>query len=170
MLRHRKLLGALGTAMLAMTAVTAAIAPAQAAGFTPINIWNSSHCMDNATENFAKVQMWSCNGGSQQNWLEGFNPQTGLFTFTNQHTGWCVTAPATGPGTATMATCNPLDPAQQWHVYFADNPLGPPSGWYDVWQNSSSGYCLTTPSVGNGTVLQTTTCDPSDQNDRWHQQ
>jgi hypothetical protein len=167
MSKRRGLFVALVTALLAGTASAAAIAPAQAAGFTPINIWNSSHCMDNATENAAKVQMWSCNGGSQQNWLEGFNGQT--FTFTNQRTGWCVTAPASGPGAATMAPCVSA-PNQEWIVFFADNPLGPPSGWYDVWQNESSGLCLTTPSVGNGTVLQMTGCDPSDQYDRWHQQ
>jgi hypothetical protein len=34
----------------------------------------------------AQHQMWSGGGGSQQNWLEGFNTQTGLFTFTNSRT------------------------------------------------------------------------------------
>jgi hypothetical protein len=161
---------AIGAALLAMTATTLALAPAQAAGFTPINIWNSSHCMDNDTGNASKIQMWSCSGGSEQNWLEGFNTSTGLFTFTNQRTGWCVTAPASGTGPVAMAPCNAAATTQQWRVFFADNPLGPPSGWYDVWQNVSSGFCLTTPSVGNGTVLQMNDCDPSDQYDRWHQQ
>ena len=39
-------------------ASTLAIAPAQAADYTPINIWNSSHCMDNAIDNPAKLEMW----------------------------------------------------------------------------------------------------------------
>jgi hypothetical protein len=166
----RRLMLALVTAGSAMVAVAVASAPAHATDFSAINVWNSSHCLDNATENNAKLQMWSCNGGSQQNWLEELNSQASAFTFTNQRTGWCISAPASGAGTVTMATCNPLAPTQQWRVYFADNPLGPPSGWYDVWQNVSSGLCLTTPSVGNGTLLATTTCDPSDQYDRWHQQ
>ncbi|MBD0742698.1 hypothetical protein BG418_14580 [Streptomyces sp. CBMA152] len=166
----RRSLLALVTAVFAVLVIAMTGAPAHADGFSPINVWNSSHCLDNATENAAKLQMWSCTGGSEQKWLEGFNTQTGLFTFTNQHTGRCITAPASGPGTVVMAFCNAADPTQQWNVFFADNPNGPPSGWYDVWQNASSGLCLSTPSVRNGTLLQTTPCDPSDQYDRWHQQ
>jgi hypothetical protein len=167
--RTRGLL-ALATAVPALLAVAVAGTPAQAAGFTPINVWNSSHCLDKASENAAKLQMWSCSGGSEQNWLEGFNAPTGLFTFTNQHTGRCVTAPPFGAGTVTMAFCDASATTQQWRVYAAGNPLGAPSGWYDVWQNVSSGLCLSTPSVGNGTLVQATPCDPSDQYDRWHQQ
>ncbi|MET7298528.1 ricin-type beta-trefoil lectin domain protein [Embleya sp. NPDC005575] len=166
----RRSLFALVTAVSAMLAVTVAGSPAQAAGFSPINVWNSSHCLDNATENAAKLQMWSCSGASEQKWLEGFNTQTGLFTFTNQRTGRCITAPASGAGTVTMAFCNAAATTQQWRVYYADNPSGPPSGWYDVWQNVSSGLCLSTPSVANGTLVKTTPCDPSDLYDRWHQQ
>jgi hypothetical protein len=169
MSKRRSML-ALVTAALAMLAIAVAGAPAQAAGFTPINVWNSSHCLDNATENAAKLQMWSCTGGSEQRWLEGFNTQTGLFTFTNSNTGRCITAPASGAGTVTVQFCDAAATTQQWRVFFADNPLGPPSGWYDVWQNVSSGLCLSTPSVRNGTLVQTTPCDPSDQYDRWHQQ
>ncbi|TDU01680.1 ricin-type beta-trefoil lectin protein [Streptomyces sp. 846.5] len=167
---RRRTLLALGTAVPALLAVVLAGPPAQAAGFTPINIWNSSHCLDNATENASKLQMWNCTGGSEQRWLEGFNTQTGLFTFTNQHTGLCITAPAWGTGTATMQFCDAGAANQQWSVFAADNPVNPSAGWYDVWQNASSGYCLTTPSVGNGTLVQTTACDPADHYDRWHQQ
>ncbi|MET8682872.1 RICIN domain-containing protein [Streptomyces sp. NPDC004732] len=166
----RRSLFALLTAMSAALALSVAAAPAQAAGFSPINVWNSSHCLDNATENAAKLQMWSCTGGSEQKWLEGYNTQTGLFTFTNQRTGRCITAPASGAGTATMAFCDAGSTAQQWRVYYADNPPSPPAGWYDVWQNVASGYCLSTPSVGNGTLVKTTTCDASVQYERWHQQ
>ena len=161
---------ALVSAVLAVLAISAATSPAQADSYSNINVWNSSHCLDNATENAAKLQMWSCSGGSEQRWLEGYNTQTGSFTFTNQRTGRCVTAPAWGSGTVTMQFCDGAATTQQWRVYFADNPFGPPSGWYDVWQNVSSGLCLSTPSVGNGTLVQTTPCDPSDLYDRWHQQ
>ncbi|WP_234386083.1 RICIN domain-containing protein [Streptomyces sp. ERV7] len=167
--RRRGLLG-LVTAVSAVLVTGLTGPPAQAVGFTRINVWNSTHCLDNATQNAAKLQMWSCGSGSEQKWLEGFNTQTALFTFTNQRTGRCITAPAWGPGTVTVQFCNAADPTQQWRVFAADNPNGPPSGWYDVWQNASSGYCLSTPSVGNGTLVQTTVCDPSDQYDRWHTQ
>lgn len=169
MLKRRSLFAAV-TGLVALLVVAVAASPAQAAGFTPINVWNSSHCLDNATENPAKLQMWSCSGGSEQRWQAGFNGLTGLFTFTNQHTNRCIAAPPFWAGTVTMAQCDPNAPTQQWRVYYADNPLGPPSGWYDVWQNVSSGYCLSTPSVANGTLIQTSVCDPSDQYDRWHQQ
>jgi Ricin-type beta-trefoil lectin domain-like len=166
----RRTMFALVTAASAMATIAVTGASAQAASFSPINVWNSSHCLDNATENASKLQMWSCGSGSEQKWLEGFNTQTGLFTFTNSSTGRCITAPATGTGTVTVAFCDAGATNQQWRVFAADNPLGPPSGWYDVWQNVSSGYCLSTPSVGNGTLIATTPCDPSDQYDRWHQQ
>jgi hypothetical protein len=161
---------ALVTAVLPMLAITVVGTPAQAQGFSPINVWNSSHCLDNATENASKLQMWSCTGGSEQKWLEGFNSQTGLYTFFNQHTGRCIAAPASGDGTVTMEFCDAAATNQQWNVYFADNPLGPPSGWYQVWQNAASGLCLATSSVRNGTLPQTLPCDPSDQYFRWHQQ
>jgi hypothetical protein len=146
-------------------------APAQAAGFSQINIWNSGHCLDNAKDNASKLIVWSCSGGGpQQRWHEGFNTQTGLFTFTNENTGRCITAPAAGTGTITMAFCDAAATTQQWRVFAADNPLGPPSGWYDVWQNVSSGFCLTTPSDANDTIVQAWTCEPDDKYDRWHQQ
>lgn len=123
----RRRLFALVTAVLAMLALAwAGGSSAQAAGFTPINVWNSSHCLDNATENAAKLQMWSCTGGAEQKWLEGFNTQTSLFTFTNQNTGRCITAPASGTGTVTMAFCNAAAANQQWRVYYADNPKARP--------------------------------------------
>lgn len=166
----RRSLFALFTGALAMLSVAAVGTPAQAAGFSPINVWNSTHCLDNATENASKLHMWSCTGGSEQKWLEGFNTQTGLFTFTNQRTGRCITAPAWGSGTVTVEFCNAAATTQQWRVFYADNPNGPPSGWYQVWQNVSSGLCLSTPSVRNDTLLQATACDPSNQYYRWHQQ
>jgi Ricin-type beta-trefoil lectin domain len=163
----RRSLFALVTAALAVLTIALTYAPAQAIAGVPLNVWNSSHCLDNATENFAKLQMWSCSGNPQQQWLEGYNTQTGDFTFTNANTGRCITAPASGAGTVVMAFCDAAATNQQWRVYFADNPLGPPSGWYDVWQNVSSGLCLSTNSVGNGTLPNMNNCDPSDLYDRW---
>ena len=169
MFKRRSLLMAPVIGLLAMLATTAAGAPAQAAPFpTPINVWNTNNCLDNATENAAKVQVWSCNGGSQQKWTEGFNASTSTFFFMNSRTQLCVAAPA-GAGTVTMASCDG-SAAEQWQVFFADNPLGPPSGWYDVWENFASGLCLATPSLSNGTVLQTAPCTASSLLQRWHEQ
>ncbi|GAA2433674.1 RICIN domain-containing protein [Streptomyces mauvecolor] len=166
-IRHR--LFTLVTAVLALLALAVAGAPAHADSINRINVWNSSHCLDNATENNAKLQMWSCDGGSDEKWITGYNSGTGVFTFTNQRTGWCITAPASGGGAVTMtAPCDWSALTQQWRVYFADNPNGPPSGWYQVWQNVSSGLCLATSTVRNGNVPQTMPCDPSDLYFRWH--
>jgi hypothetical protein len=167
----RRRLFALVPTVLAMLAIAVAAEPAHADGFNPINIWNSSHCLDNATENAAKLQMWSCSGGSEQRWSIGFNSTNpGVSTFKNQRTGRCIAAPAWGPGTVTMAFCDEADPSQHWRGVYADNPLGPPSGWFFVFQNVASGYCLATSSVGNGTLPQTVNCDPSEQYERWHEQ
>lgn len=166
----RRKLFALLTAVLALLALSMASAPAQAAGFTPINVWNSSHCLDNATENAAKLHMWSCTGGSEQRWLQGANTTTQMFTFTNQHTGRCITAPASGTGTVVMGVCNAGATTQQWRALYVANPTSPSAGWYVIWQNRSSGYCLSTPSVGNGTLVQTWPCDIDDHYQKWHQQ
>lgn len=156
-----------GLATLGLTA-TGAAAQASTVGFSPINIAGSSHCLDNATENAARLQMWSCTGGSEQNWLEEFNTQTGNWTFVNQRTGRCITAPAVGTGTVYLAPCDPANLAQQWRVGAAGNPGGS-VGWYNIWVNVSSQNCLSTPSVGNGTLVQATACDfYTDPYYRWH--
>src|SRR4051794_24330499 len=64
----RRSLFAVATALLAMLAIALTGTPAQAAGFTPINVWNSSHCLDSDTGNASTLQMWSCTGGSEQRW------------------------------------------------------------------------------------------------------
>ncbi|MER5428501.1 ricin-type beta-trefoil lectin domain protein [Streptomyces sp. NPDC002588] len=167
----RRRLVALVSAVFAVLAIGwAAGAPAQAVGFAPINVWNGNHCLDNATENASKLQMWNCTGGPEQRWLSVDNSQTSLFTFTNQNTGRCITAPSSGTGTVTMAVCDAAATNQQWRVFFADNPLGPPSGWYDVWQNASSGFCLYTTTVANGNLIRTAPCTAASLNQRWHLQ
>jgi len=166
----RRSLMAMVAAVVAMLGMGLAATPAQAASFTRINVWNSSHCLDNATENSAKLQMWKCGGGSEQNWTRTYNGASGGYVFINQRSGNCMIAPMFGPGTIWMTSfCNTNDLSQNWHVYAVDNPGGS-GGFYFVWQNMASLLCLTTPSVGNGTLPQAATCDPSDQYDRWHEQ
>jgi len=158
-------------AMLLAGAATAATigvasAPAQASAFLEMKVWNSSHCLDNATEDDLKLQMWHCTGVSEQRWSVSFNSQTSAFALTNQNTGWCITAPG-GEGTIFMNPCNPGLTTQQWTALASGSES--PGGSYLVWRNKFSGLCLTTPSVADRTRPRAAICDPSDQYDRWHQ-
>lgn len=147
-----------------LVVLTAAPARAQS-GFKPISIARTDNCLDNATQDAAKLQMWKCSGAQEQNWAQGYTTQHGgAFTFINQRTGNCITGPVSASGPATMAPCDPAAPNQVWTVFYANNPG---SGWFQVYQNVASGLCLSTPSSANGTVLQTTICNSSDINDRW---
>ncbi|MFI5879745.1 RICIN domain-containing protein [Streptomyces sp. NPDC051554] len=154
---------ALVTAALAVLTITLTGTPAQATSGVSIHVWHSSHCLDNDTSNYARLVMYSCTGNPQQVWYEGYNSQTGQFTFLNQNTGRCITAPTSGGGTVTMAYCDASAVNQQWNLY----AVGPVSDWYAVWQSASAGLCLTTDSVANGTLPYVGTCDPSHQYDDW---
>jgi hypothetical protein len=169
-MKHRRRLAAMLLAGAATAAtIGVASAPAQATpGYVRMNIWNSNHCLDNDTGHDEKLQMWRCSGGTEQQWLPEFNSQTQAFTFANRHTGRCIHASAAGAVTVTMEECDAGAPTQQWTALVMTSES--PGGSYTVWQNKFSGLCLTTPSVGDGTLVQTTVCDSSDQYDRWHQE
>lgn len=158
----RRALLALVTAALTMPVIALAGAPAQAAGFSPISIWNSSHCLDNATENAAKLQMWKCTGGPEQKWLAEFLPGS-MYRFVNQNTGRCITGPTAAHPGLWMDECSILPDTQKWRVFYEE-----PRGLFKVWQNVSNGLCMTTSSVANGTQPQTTACNPSAAYERWH--
>ena len=169
MSRPRTPILAVLTTVLALLGIALAGSPAQAVPrVAQLNVWKSSHCLDDRTQNTSVVQMWSCSGASEQKWLLTYNPTNGMFTFANQRFGGCITAPFIGTGNVDMQDCDPSRKEQSWHVMFAENPGD--GGEYQVWQNYSSGYCLTTPSVGNGTIPRTAVCDKDDQYDRWHLQ
>jgi hypothetical protein len=158
----------IAAAAVAALAVAFTAAPANAAnGFKSISISGTDNCLDNATQDAAKLQMWKCSGAQEQNWAQGLNAETSAFTFINQHTGNCITGPEAANGLATMTLCDPAALNQRWTVFYANNPPGSKAGWFQVYRNVASGLCLTTPSSANGTVLRTTTCDSSDINDRW---
>jgi len=154
------------TAFLVLLMVGLTAAPAQASGFSPMKILHSSHCLDNATENSAKLQMWSCSGAQEQNWSASLNGN-GTYSFSNQRTGRCITAAIPTDQPATVQNCNSAQRTQQW-VLFANGNPGGPSDQYFVWQNMDTKLCLTTPSVGNGTLIRTTVCDTSDPYDFWN--
>ncbi|MFD0637068.1 RICIN domain-containing protein [Catenulispora yoronensis] len=141
-------------------------APAQAStGFVKIGIHGSGHCLDNATENNFVLQMWTCGGGSEQRWLEGFNSQTGTYTFTDQNTGWCITEQSATLTRVEMEPCQAPTPlAQQWRVFWSTTDTDGP---YKIWQNAASNECLNTSSVGNGTLLRVFPCDLNDHYQKW---
>ncbi len=161
MTRKRGMLVLLFTTLLAVLAAGAVASPAQAATtYKQITNNGNSKCIDVATQNNYTVQLWSCNGGSQQKWSEGYiNP---YFNFVNQRTGKCLDVAGSGVGAvAVVNTCN-ANYSQLWQVIFADNPAGG-HGWYQQLQNAGSGLCLDlyNNSSSNGTVLQQYWCYPT---------
>ncbi|MEV7471466.1 RICIN domain-containing protein [Streptomyces kronopolitis] len=158
----RRALLALVTAALTLPGIALAGAPAQAAGFNPISIWNSSHCLDNATENAAKLQMWKCTGGPEQKWLLEFLPGS-MYRLVNQNTGRCISGAAAAHPGLWMDECSLLPDRQKWRIFYEE-----PRGLFKVWQNVSDGLCMTTRSVADGTQPQTTACNPSAAYERWH--
>ncbi|MFF4278100.1 RICIN domain-containing protein [Streptomyces kronopolitis] len=164
----RRALISLVTTALTVSALALAGAPAQAAGATNIRIWGSSHCLDSDVNNAARLQMWSCDSGSDEKWLTEYWG-SGQYRFINQRTGRCITAPSgLTPGSITLSPCDPVvstRAAQLWHAH-ATKPGDPAVA---MWQSAESGLCMTTPSVGNHTVPKTLGCDASDRYDWWEQ-
>jgi hypothetical protein len=147
-------LGALGLAL--------AAAPAQAADATGIRVAATSHCLDNNPNNPAKLQMWDCNGGSNQQWW--FIADNGAFEVENVATGLCMTAPP-GPdgGTVIMAGCVGAA-SQQWRF----NTL--PFPYLTIQNNpaNSPGLCLWTETIANGHRPSMAGCDTTTSfNNRW---
>jgi hypothetical protein len=168
MSKRRSLL-ALVTAVLAMLAIGVAATPAHAAGFSPIKIWHSTHCLDNATQNSAKLQMWSCSGASEQNWSASLNTATGRFMVSNQRTALCISAQSFRGFPVIAQPCDPSAANQQWKLRATgSSPTTNADDHYFVWESVATGLCLTTPSVANGTLVQTTECDLSDPYDYWN--
>jgi hypothetical protein len=162
----RRSLFALVTAVLVTLTLGLAATPARADAYSPMKIWHSTHCLDNATQDSARLQMWSCSGALEQNWFDSLT-SNGFYTFRNQRTQRCITAQLFNGGPVTMQPCSAAG-NQQWRLRDLGNPTGQQTDFYFIWQSASSGLCLTTPSVGNGTVPRTTECDPSDPYDLWN--
>jgi hypothetical protein len=143
-------------AVVAAVVVSGGAAQAAPFPYQEIGVFNSSHCLDNATEIDSVLQMWSCTGGDEQQWAENFDPGSDSYTFTNLNTQRCITAPPTGTGRVEMEPCTTPALSQRWRVYAHQSDA---SGFWTAWQNASSGMCLDTPSVANRTVLQALPCD-----------
>jgi hypothetical protein len=168
MSKRRALIGLLVAGVAAAGFSVAGGAAAQASVSNPIRIAGSSHCLDNATENAAKLQMWSCTGGNEQNWTDDYDSANNAYRFRNLRSGLCIVGVPRGTGTVGMSLCSTNILAEEWRPVVSGD-LGGSNGSYNIWVNASSGACLSTPSVGNGTLVQTTTCDfYSDPYYRWH--
>jgi hypothetical protein len=166
-IRRRGLMAA--AILLALVGTAFVASPAQAAG-TPIKHWQSGKCFDNAVEpdRFTWLQMWTCNGQSQQNFtrtLLSANDGTACcFEFRGDRRGTCITQQPSAGG-LDMQPCLRdfgLDNAtQRWRVWFAFNPTTG-GGWYQQLQNVASGLCMVLPgnNSGNGAGIAVTTCDP----------
>lgn len=152
--------------VVALLALVAVGAPAQAVATHGMKMWGTNTCLDEAKENHAKVQSWHCEGGPEQYWWDGFNSQLG-FSFHNQGTDWCITAPASGPGQVSMQGCDEGAANQHWTN--AGDGSSAANGSYTVWKNVASGLCLTASSVYDGYVPVTTTCNANYSYERWHE-
>ncbi|ACU72342.1 Ricin B lectin [Catenulispora acidiphila DSM 44928] len=159
-MRMRRKIAAIGVSMAAaVSAVVVSSGSASAAPFPfqEIGVFNSSHCLDNATEIDSVLQMWSCTGGDEQQWAEEFDTNTSTYYFVNLNTHRCITAPP-AQGRVDMEPCPlnspPNSQSQEWTIFdhASDN------SWI-AWQNKASHLCLDTPSVGNGTVLEAEPCN-----------
>ena len=157
----RRSLLALATAVLAVLGVALAGGPAQAANTVEIAVHGTGQCLDNATENAAKLQMWRCTGGSEQHWVQLISSTTGYLMYQNAHTDWCITAPSgPGGGSVVMQPCDTsAPPDQQWTQTFTTTPVGFPFAEYWVIENPATGLCLWTGSIANGTVPSMAGCD-----------
>jgi hypothetical protein len=163
--RHASPLLTIGLAVTA-TVLTLAGAPARAqAGAATMRISTTSHCLDDARENFFKVQMWSCDSGSDEQWLDIYNSAARTDQFINVMSGLCLSAPAHGEGTMSLDYCAPSKLGQQWREFRSG--VSSDGKLWTVWQNAASGFCLNTNSVGNGTVLTTAVCNANDLYQRW---
>jgi hypothetical protein len=84
--------------------------------------WNSGMCLDNPGGQSADgtgIQLWSCNGGSNQNWIISNRSRTAVSKSKNQQSAKCLThqpgANGGGNGTSIVITdCNGYDYSQIW--------------------------------------------------------
>jgi len=147
---------------LTMALASLVATPAQASSaFSNVNRLYTNQCLDSATENDSKLQMWHCDGGNDEQWLFLSDNQGG-YKFINQRTGRCATSP-TGWGQAvTMKPCEAAAANQLWYVY---------QTLYDVsataWRNGASNFCLWSRGDANGAVLVIGNCEASDTGLYW---
>ena len=154
-----RIFGVLASSAVALPLIVAP-APASAAPSHNWHIPNSSHCLDSATDVVGKLQMWSCDSGTDEQWYLQINAAAGAFSIMNERTGDCIYASAYGASSAYTTPCDTSAPYQLWILYYAN-------GTGAMWQQQATGLCLQTASVGNGSVPFTAPCDPNIRYQFW---
>ena len=146
-----KFLATAGGLALAASIVSAGAASANVGSTLVVNGTTGSMCLDatnDATHSAASsgdpIQLWSCNGDSQQKW--NFNENVGSYgTITNGYAGLCLDA-------RDDATYNPGtdgDPVQLWSCNG-----GSQQQWEPVYEEDSSGtYYYALVNKADGLVL-----------------
>jgi len=152
----------LALAAVAATLLTSLVAgPAHAAVATPFKNFGNRKCVDVQTESNHWVQLWSCNGQSQQNWTRVLLTN-GFWRLISQKNGLClgVDSVFAGAQTATVSCGNNSD----WQITFANN-FG--TGWHQQLELGSTGLCLDllNNSSANGTPIQLWWCWTANQED-----
>jgi hypothetical protein len=172
---HRRwLIRAVAAALFAATAILATGASAQASTWREIPNYVNHQCLDNATDESLRLQIWNCTGGSEQQWQDVWYSDTtdyyhdGTFQLQNSWEGHCMDVPDPDDfvPTVRMGACSYYDDTQFWKVYYENNTG---SGWYQVIQNLYVGWCLELSgnSSSNGTLLQLAPCDASNPAQQW---
>ncbi|WP_436533226.1 RICIN domain-containing protein [Actinoplanes sp. HUAS TT8] len=153
---------AVATALAALMATLFVASPASAADLN----WRhfvgvaSNRCLDVDTNTNFKVQLWSCDSGSDESWgvsFVGTLPDgEGFYNIVNRRTNSCLTPNGFSTAVSTpvvMNSCN-LSVTQLW--YFPVK-TGPVQTIVNVW----SGLCLDARNngTGNGTIVQIYTCN-----------
>jgi hypothetical protein len=110
--------------------------PAFADTTGPIKNFGNHKCIDVSTQTNHYVQLWSCNGQSQQNWTESFQPNY-TFRFISQRNGQCLGADVITAGARTATV--PCGPLTEWNVKFANN-FG--TGWHQQLELGHTNLCL----------------------------
>jgi hypothetical protein len=162
------------TILLALLGTTVVASPASAL-VGRIKHWSSGKCLDAAVERGREnlVQIWDCNGGVQQQWIETlFEANDGTaccFELRNALHGYCLEESGFNL-TIDLQPClgdtGIGNPHQLWRVWFAFNPAT--GGWYQQLQNVLHGGCLQLDDTSNGAVPQSNVCESSHPlNQRW---
>jgi hypothetical protein len=166
MLKRRYL--AVATALAAMAAgLLVAFAASPAGAATPELNWRhfvglgSSRCLDEDTNYNVKIQLWSCDSGSDESWglqygghVYGGGGQVDEYLIVNRRTGLCLSSynGSYNSGQAiVLGSCNALT---RWWYFPDSNPVGRIVNLY-------AGKCLDARNnaTGNGTVVQQYDCN-----------
>lgn len=170
---RRRWLTSAATALLVMATILTAGSAARADSWHTIPNYVNHKCLDNATDEPLRLQIWKCTGGSEQQWqtvwyFDADYYHNGTFQLQNRWEGHCMTVPRPDDFVpiVRMGACFYYTYTQFWRVYYANNAG---NGWYQVIQNLYTGWCLelSDNSSANGTLLHLAYCDANNPAQQW---